>query len=190
MTSQSLEGDAFTNEVEPHLHVLYRGARRLTSDAQSADDLLQDTLERAFVNFGRYKPGTNLRAWLFRVLTNLRITEYRGLARRPQVRSLDVLAETAPRRSTCQRSIATPDVESDILARLGEEIHHAIDGLRDDFRVVVALADVEEYAYKDIATLLSVPLGTVASRLFRGRRQLQQVLTDRVCDAGRHSACA
>lgn len=177
MTSCAVDGDAFIVEVAPHLHVLRRTALRLTGHEQAADDLLQDTLERTFVKFGRYRCGTNIRAWLLRIMSNIRINGFRGHARRPQAWSLEALDECSPYRAVRQTGVALTDVESVILSRLGEEaIRQAIDALPEDIRMVVFLADVEELAYKDIATILSVPLGTVSSRLFRGRRLLQRAL--------------
>src|SRR5438876_5067312 len=86
-------GDAFTVEVAPHLHLLYRTALRLTHEEQAAEDLLQDTLERAFLNFARYEPGTNVRAWLLRIMSNVRISGFRKVARRPQTSSLDAVED-------------------------------------------------------------------------------------------------
>src|SRR4051795_13030800 len=85
----SVDGDAFTAEVAPHLHLLYRTALRLTHEEQAAEDLVQDTLERAFLNFARYEPGTNIRAWLLRILSNVGISGFRRVARPPQTSSLD-----------------------------------------------------------------------------------------------------
>src|SRR5215210_4759673 len=84
-------GDAFTDEVAPHLHLLFRAALRMTQEEQAAEDLLQDTLERAFLNFSRYEPGTNIRAWLLRIMSNVRISGFRRVSRRPQTSSLDDL---------------------------------------------------------------------------------------------------
>src|SRR5215203_1181125 len=86
-------GDAFTAEVAPHLHLLFRAALRMTQQEQAAEDLLQDTLERAFVNFARYEPGTNIRAWLLRIMSNVRISGFRRVSRRPQTASLDEMED-------------------------------------------------------------------------------------------------
>src|SRR3954447_15744138 len=87
------DGDAFTAEVAPHLHTVFRTALRLTHDEQAAEDLLQDTLERAFLNFARYQPGTNIRAWLLRIMNNVRISGFRRVARRPQTSSLETVED-------------------------------------------------------------------------------------------------
>ncbi len=178
-------GDAFTAEVAPHLHMLYRTALRMTQHEQAAEDLLQDTLERAFLNFARYEPGTNIRAWLLRIMSNVRISGFRRVARRPQTASLDDLEEFSIYGAACADGIATADVESAVLDRIGEEaILQAIDRLPEDFRMVVVLADVEGFSYKEMASILEVPIGTVTSRLFRGRQQLQRSLWEHAREAG------
>jgi RNA polymerase sigma-70 factor, ECF subfamily len=178
-------GDVFTAEVAPHLHMLYRTALRMTRQEQAAEDLLQDTLERAFLNFRRYQPGTNIRAWLLRIMSNVRISGFRHVARRPQTSSLDDMEEFSIYGAAWTEGITTVDVESSVLNRIGEEaILTAIDRLPEDFRMVVVLADVEGFSYKEMASILDVPLGTVTSRLFRGRQQLQRALWDHAREAG------
>lgn len=178
-------GDLFTAEVEPHLHLLHRTALRFTQNAQAAEDLLQDTLERAFVNFRRYQPGTNIRAWLLRIMNNVRISGYRRDARRPQAGSLDGVEEFSLYRAVRHERIAPADVEALVLNRIGEEsIMRAIDGLSEDFRMVALLADVEGFSYREMAEILDVPIGTVTSRLYRARRQLQRTLWDQAIAAG------
>jgi RNA polymerase sigma-70 factor (ECF subfamily) len=178
-------GDAFTAEVAPHLHMLYRTALRMTQQEQAAEDLLQDTLERAFLNFARYEPGTNIRAWLLRIMSNVRISGFRRVSRRPQTSSLDDMEEFSIYGAAWTEGIATVDVESAVLNRIGEEaILTAIDRLPEDFRMVVVLSDVEGFSYKDMAAILEIPIGTVTSRLFRGRQQLQRALWEHARDAG------
>jgi RNA polymerase sigma-70 factor, ECF subfamily len=179
------DGDVFTSEVAPHLHVLFRLAMRLTQEEQAAEDLLQDTLERAFQNFRRYEPGTNVRAWLLRIMSNVRISGFRRSARRPQTSSLDAAEDFSLYRAVRAQEIAPLDVEAVVLNRIGEEtILRAIDQLPEDFRMVVVLADVEGFSYKEMAAILDVPLGTVTSRLYRGRQQLQRSLWEHARDAG------
>jgi RNA polymerase sigma-70 factor (ECF subfamily) len=178
-------GDAFTAEVAPHLHLLYRTALRMTQQEQAAEDLLQDTLERAFLNFARYEPGTNIRAWLLRIMSNVRISGFRRVARRPQTTSLDELEPFSIYGAARAEGIATADVESVVLNRIGEEaILRAIDRLPEDFRMVVVLSDVEGFSYKEMAAILEVPIGTVTSRLYRGRQQLQRSLWEHAREAG------
>ena len=179
------QSEAFTDEVSPHLHVLHRTALRLMHDEQAAEDLLQDTLERAFVNFRRYEPGTNIRAWLLRIMNNVRISGYRRASSRPQAGSLETVEEFSLYRAVRVEGFAPEDVESLVLNSIGEEaILRAIDELSEDFRMVVMLADVEGFSYKEMAAILEVPIGTVTSRLYRGRKQLQRALWDQAVDAG------
>jgi len=179
------DGDAFTAEVAPHLHLLYRAALRLTQEEQAAEDLLQDTLERAFLNFGRFEPGTNIRAWLLRIMTNVRISGFRRVARRPQTSSLDAVEDFSMYRAVRLEGIAPLDVEAAVLNRIGEQtVLAAIDTLPEDFRMAVVLADVEGFSYKEMASILDIPMGTVTSRLYRGRKQLQRTLWEHAREAG------
>jgi RNA polymerase sigma-70 factor (ECF subfamily) len=179
------DGDLFTSEVAPHLHSLYRMALRLTHEEQAAEDLLQDTLERAFLNFRQYEVGTNIRAWLLRIMSNVRISGFRRSTRRPQTSSLEEAEDFSLYRAVRTQGIAPLDVEAVVLNRIGEEsILNAIDRLPADFQVVVVLADVEGFSYKEMAAILDVPIGTVTSRLYRGRQQLQRSLWEHARDAG------
>ena len=181
----SADGDAFTAEVAPHLHLLYRTALRLTREEQAAEDLVQDTLERAFLNFARYEPGTNIRAWLLRILSNVGISGFRRAARRPQTSSIEAVEDFSMYRAVRTEGIAPLDVESLVLNRIGEEaILAAIDALPEDFRMVVVLGDVEGFPYKEMAAILEIPIGTVTSRLFRGRKLLQRALWEHAREAG------
>lgn len=178
-------GDLFTEEVAPHLHVLYRTALRLTQDEPSAEDLVQDTLERAFQHFRRYEPGTNVRAWLLRIMTNVRISGFRRTVRRPQTAPLDEVEDFSMYRAIRIEGIDPREVEAVVLDRIGAEmILRAIDGLPEEFRMAVVLADVEGFSYKEMASILDVPIGTVTSRLYRGRQQLQRSLWEHARDVG------
>ena len=184
-TSQIALGDLFTDEVAPHLHMLLRTALRMTHQEQAAEDLLQDTLERAYLNFSRYEPGTNIRAWLLRIMSNVRISGFRRVSRRPQTSSLDELEEFSIYGAARADGIAAVDVESSVLNRIGEEsILQAIDRLPEEYRIVVVLADVEGFSYKEMASILEIPIGTVTSRLFRGRQQLQRSLWEHAREVG------
>jgi RNA polymerase sigma-70 factor (ECF subfamily) len=179
------DGDVFTSEVAPHLHGLYRVALRLTQDEQAAEDLLQDTLERAFQNFKRYEPGTNVRAWLLRIMSNVQISGFRRSARRPQTSSLESTEDFSLYHAVRAQGIAPPDVEAVVLNRIGEEaILKAIDRLTEEYRMAVVLADVEGFSYKEMASILDVPIGTVTSRLYRGRQQLQRSLWEHAREVG------
>jgi RNA polymerase sigma-70 factor (ECF subfamily) len=160
-------------------------AMRLTQDEQAAEDLLQDTLERAFQNFKRYEPGTNVRAWLLRIMSNVRISGFRRSARRPRTSSLEESEDFSLYRAVRSQEIAPLDVEAVVLNRIGEEaILQAIDRLPQDFRMVVVLSDVEGFSYKEMASILEVPIGTVTSRLYRGRQQLQRSLWQHAQESG------
>jgi RNA polymerase sigma-70 factor, ECF subfamily len=175
----------FESEALPHLDALYRTARRLTRNDQAAEDLVQDALERAYTHYDRFQPGTNMRAWLFRILSNLAISQYRRRSTAPTIESLDEGDEFSLYDQLQASGDAESDVESRVLDMLGEEsIRAAIEALPMEFRMVVLLADVEGFAYKEIAEILGIPRGTVMSRLFRGRRLLQRSLWDQAQAAG------
>jgi RNA polymerase sigma-70 factor, ECF subfamily len=183
--SPARDAAAFEDEVAPHLPWLLRMALRLTRHEQAAEDLLQDTLERGFVHFGRYQPATNVRAWPFQIMRNVRISAYRSAARRPAMMSLDAVEQHSAPGSVLTETLLQGSVESLVVSRLGEEaILHAIERLPKEYRLTVVLSDVEGYAYKEMAALLDVPLGTVTSRLHRGRRQLQRTLWNQAHAAG------
>lgn len=168
---------AFESEAVPHIPALYRTALRLTHQRQAAEDLVQDTLERAFRAFHRYEPGTNMRAWLFKIMSYLSISAYRHQKRVPRISSLDDTEEWSLYSQALKAGLQPADVESTVLARLGESnIQDAIDQLTPELRLVVMLADVEEFTYNEIAEIMGTPRGTVMSRLHRGRRRLQRAL--------------
>jgi RNA polymerase sigma-70 factor, ECF subfamily len=175
----------FEEEAVPHLDALYRTARRLTRNDQAAEDLVQDALERAYTHYDRFQPGTNMRAWLFRILSNLAISQYRRRSAAPAIESLDDGEEFSLYDQLLEGGDTGSDVEARVLDLLGEEsIRSAIEALPIEFRMVVLLADVEGFTYKEIAEILGIPRGTVMSRLFRGRRLLQRSLWDQAQAAG------
>lgn len=175
----------FEEEALPHLDALYRTARRLTRNDQAAEDLVQDALERAYTHYDRFQPGTNMRAWLFRILSNLAISQYRRKSAAPAIESLDDGEEFSLYDQLLEGGDTGSDVEARVLDLLGEEsIRSAIEALPIEFRMVVLLADVEGFAYKEIAEILGIPRGTVMSRLFRGRRLLQRSLWEQAQAAG------
>lgn len=165
----------------PYMDQLYGAARRMTRNDAAAEDLVQETYLRAYKGFDRFAEGTNLRAWLFRILTNLFINEYRRRKRRPE--EVD-LGDT----DTLYMYRGLGGADSARLARSAEdelldgltsaEVRDAIEALPESYRVAVLLADVEGFAYKEIAEILDVPIGTVMSRLHRGRKRLRQTLQE------------
>jgi RNA polymerase sigma-70 factor (ECF subfamily) len=162
----------FAHETAPLFDVLRRGARRLTKSDADAEDLLQDTLLNAYAGFGTYTDGTNLKAWLFRILYNRWVSTHRSKQRRPNEVSLDVIIDPDATFAAAHRS-----AEAEVLDRLPDnEIRAALDGLPDGFADVVYLADVEGYTYAETAALLGIPQGTVMSRVSRGRQRLRIAL--------------
>jgi RNA polymerase sigma-70 factor (ECF subfamily) len=163
---------------------VYRVARRLVGSREEADDLVQQTYERAFRSWRQFTPGTNLRAWLLRILTNLNIDRGRRQQRTPQTTSID---EAADYFLYNKLEAATPDENPDeerVLERLSQD--SIVDALADvphDFRDVVVLVDIGEFSYADAAQILDIPIGTVMSRLHRGRRILKKNLADKAIPA-------
>jgi RNA polymerase sigma-70 factor (ECF subfamily) len=175
----------FEQDALAHLDALYAAGLRLTRNESEAQDLVQDTLVRAYRFQHHFEPGTNLKAWLMRILTNTFINHYRRSTRERRVLDQE---ESAPigdgvmSRSAMRGLTSSVDVAQEGLLRA--EILAALDGLPDDYRVIIVLADIEELAYKEIAETLGVPIGTVMSRLHRGRKLLQKQLIDQAVQMG------
>ena len=169
----------FERQMLPHLDALYRTALGMTRNAGDAEDLVQETFVRAFQFFDQFQGGTNARAWLFRILTNLFINTYRKKTREPERVSYDELEDfylynrLAHNESTGRGG--TP--EQEIVQKVQvEAIRDAIEKLPDEYRETVILADLNDFAYQEIAEMLNIPIGTVRSRLSRGRRLVQKAL--------------
>ena len=176
----------FEDEALKHLDALYRTAMRMTRNPSDAEDLVQDALVRAYRFYDRFEPGTNFRAWLFKILTNTYINSYRRKQSRPQESSLDETVDFFLYNQLSDDSgERVTDVENTVLDQLGADaIQRAIDQLPPQFRTTVQLSDVEGLSYAEIAEATGVAKGTVMSRLFRGRRQLQRALWDQAQAAG------
>lgn len=175
----------FEEEALKHLDALYRTALRMTRNPSDAEDLVQDALVRGYRFYDRFEPGTNFRAWLFKILTNTYINSYRRKQGRPQESSLEDTEEFFLYNQLSNDGERVTDVEDTVLDRLGADaIQRAIDQLPPQFRTTVQLSDVEGLSYAEIAEATGVAKGTVMSRLFRGRRQLQRALWDQAQAAG------
>ena len=164
-----------------HMDQLYSAALRMTRNASDAEDLVQETYLRAYRGYGRFEEGTNLRAWLYRILTNTFINSYRAKQRRPQESDLaDVEDLYLYRRlGGVETSQLGQSAEDQLMNMLSEsEVKAALEALPEKFRLPVLLADVEGFSYKEIAEIVDVPIGTVMSRLHRGRKALQKSLWD------------
>ena len=178
--------ERFEQEALQHLDALYRTALRMTRNPSDAEDLVQDALVRAFRFYDRFEPGTNFRAWLFKILTNTYINSYRRKQGRPQESSLEDTEDFfLYNQIKGDAGDNVNDVEDTVLDSLGaDEIQRAIDQLPPQFRTTVQLADVEGLSYAEVAEATNVAKGTVMSRLFRGRRLLQRALWDQARAAG------
>jgi len=176
----------FEDEALQHLDALYRTALRMTRNPSDAEDLVQDALVRAFRFYDRFEPGTNFRAWLFKILTNTYINTYRRKQGRPQESSLEDTEDFfLYNQLSADNGDRVTDVEDTVLDHLGADaIQRAIDQLPPQFRTTVQLSDVEGLSYAEIAEATGVAKGTVMSRLFRGRRQLQRALWEQARAAG------
>jgi RNA polymerase sigma-70 factor (ECF subfamily) len=176
----------FEDEALQHLDALYRTALRMTRNPSDAEDLVQDALVRAFRFYDRFEPGTNFRAWLFKILTNTYINNYRRKQGRPQESSLEDTEDFfLYNQLSGDNGERVTDVEDTVLDHLGADaIQRAIDQLPPQFRTTVQLSDVEGLSYAEIAEATGVAKGTVMSRLFRGRRQLQRALWEQAQAAG------
>ena len=163
----------------PLLDQLYGGALRMTRNPQDAEDLVQETYLKAYKNFDSFTPGTNLKAWLYRIMTNTYINSYRKKQRRPLETSADEVTDYQLYSSSSHDSTGLESAEVEALKAMpNSRISEALNALNEDYRMVVYYADVEGLAYKEIADVLDIPMGTVMSRLHRGRKQLREMLKD------------
>ena len=177
----------FEPQVKVHLDALYRTALRMTKNPADAEDLVQDTCLKAYRYFDRFEDGSNIRAWLFKILTNLFINRYRKQSKAPTQLDFDDMADYQLYGQLVENGLVTTGrgPEKDLFDRvMGQDIERAIESLPDDFRIVVVMAFVEGLSYEEISEALGVPMGTVKSRLFRGRKLLQKALQQYAVKAG------
>jgi RNA polymerase sigma-70 factor (ECF subfamily) len=177
--------DAFETEALSFLDALYRTGLRMTRSEADAEDLVQETYIRAFRHRDQFTPGTNLKAWLFRILTNTFINSYRRRSSQPETTDLDKVEETTLYRRMSQGpASSSSQPEREVVDNMVDsEVKEALEDLPEIFRSVVLL-DVEGFSYREIAEMLDIPIGTVMSRLHRARRSLQKRLYDLARDRG------
>lgn len=167
----------FAQDLLPHMQALYRFAYKLAGNAEAANDLVQDTYLKAARYIGSYKAGTNAKAWLFRILKNSFINDYRRRARGPVAYAPeDLLHVTA--RAQLKTIVSSNPQPSWMHNLVSDEVARAIARLPIDYRVVLLLCDVEEFSYDEIASIIGIPVGTVRSRLHRARNVLRELLSD------------
>jgi RNA polymerase sigma-70 factor (ECF subfamily) len=167
-----------------HLDSLYATGLRMTRDPRDSEDLVQDTLLTAYRFFDRFEPGTNCKAWLYKILTNTFINKYRKRVREREVRDLIDQDET-PSLMSEDVAASSRDPEGALVGTLlSDDVRRALDSVPYDYRMAVVLCDLEEFSYKEIADIMDCPVGTVMSRLHRGRRLLQKALRPYAVEQG------
>ena len=173
------EQAAFAEQAMEYMNSLYAAALRMTRNPADAEDLVQETYLKAYRAFGSFQQGTNLKAWLYRILTNTFINSYRSKKRRPEETEMDDVEDLYlyRRLGGLEGASAGRSAEEEVLESFtDDEVKTALESLPESFRMAVLLADVEGFSYKEIAEIMDVPIGTVMSRLHRGRRALQKAL--------------
>ena len=185
MESPQERQERFERDAMPLLDQLYSAALRLTRNPQDAEDLVQDTFAKAFASFHQYKDGTNLKAWIYRILTNTFINSYRKKQREPLQSDAEGVEDWQLVRAEAHTSRGLRSAETEALDHLPDsDVKKALQEIPSDFRMAVYFADVEGFSYKEIAEIMGTPIGTVMSRLNRGRSLLRDLLADYARERG------
>ena len=177
----------FASDALAFMPQLYSAAARMTRNSADAEDLVQETFLKAYRSYATFQEGSNLKAWLYRILTNTFINTYRSKQRRPEETQLDDIEDLFLYRRIggLEAAMASRSAEDTLMDMFTDsEVTDALESLPDTFRIPVLLADVEEFSYKEIAEMLDIPIGTVMSRLHRGRKAMQRQLYDYARERG------
>jgi len=175
----------FERDAMQYVDQLYSAAMRMARNPSDAEDLVQEAYTKAFSAFHQYKPGTNLKAWLYRILTNTYINLYRKRQREPLQSNSDSIEDWQLARAESHTSTGLRSAEAEALDHLPDsDVKRALQSIPEEFRLAVYFADVEGFAYKEISDIMNTPIGTVMSRLHRGRKMLRDLLADYAADRG------